>query len=373
MLSGCGEEQLAQSAPTPPEIPTIKTSTKTIPVLTRLPARTSASLIAEVRPQVGGIVLAQNFKEGGRVTKQATLYQVDPASYEAALSQADAALKRAQSNQHAVEIRTVRLRQLVKSNAVSKQDLDDAEASLLQAHADVLAAQASLKVAQINLDYTKVLAPISGQIGRSSVTQGALVTPAQADPLATILQLDPMKVSISYPSTAFAQIKQQISTGKIKTSTQQFAVSLALESGELYAHKGSVTFSDPTVEPSTGTILIQAEFPNPELLLLPGMFVHATIELGEQENVITVPQKAVSRDPRGSAIVYVVDKDNKVSPKTIVTSRSQDDFWVVDSGLSVNETLVVEGFHIISRLPVGSVVTPTDANAPKSAPAATQP
>ncbi len=359
----------------PPTVITTNVVAKSVPVSVKLPGRTAASVIAEVRPQVGGIILSQKFKEGGMVKEAMPLYQIDPATYEASLAQAQASLSRAEANQNAVKIKADRLRGLVKSNAVSKQEVDDVEALLLQANADVLAAKAVLDGAQINLNYTEVLAPISGQIGRSTVTQGALVTPAQPNQLATIQQLDPMKVAISYPSSAFVDIKQKIKEGKIKADTNKLSVTLLLENGTEYPHKGSVTFTDPTVDPSTGTILIQAEFPNPDLLLLPGMFVNTIIDQGVQENAISVPQKAVSRNSQGQAIVHLITKEGdteKVAPQIVIADRSQGDVWVISSGLAEGDKIMVEGFGITDRMQGRGVVKTQDeheskASAPDSA------
>lgn len=300
-----------------------------------LPGRTTSVKAAEVRPQVSGVILKRLFKEGSDVKAGQQLYQIDPATYEAAYDKAKAQLVNAEYIYNRDKI-------LLKGNAVSKQSYDTAFSDYLQAKAD-------LKTAQVNLNYTKVLAPISGRIGRSSVTEGALVSDGQTTALATITQLDPMYVDVNQSSDDLLALRQAIQQGHLdKVNSTQEPVSLTLEGGQVYSQPGTLEFSEVQVDESTGSVTIRARFPNPQAELLPGMFVHEEINQGVVINGIRVPQKAVLHNTKGKPYVYLVGKDNKVVQQNIVTGQMKDGYWQVSSGLKENEQVIISGIQNIS-------------------------
>ncbi len=350
LLSAClgGDDAEQSGMELPPVDVTVQAPLiQDIIITSELPGRTIASVVAEVRPQVGGIILEQNFTEGSVVEKGETLYQIDPALFEANLMQAQATLERAKANQYAAEMRAERINALKNSKAVSRQDIDDANAALQQANAEVIGAEAQVKTAQINLNYTRMLAPITGQIGRSNFTQGALVAPGQAKEMAVIQQLDPMRVDITFSSAEFLEIQRRHSEGTLESIADREEnnnVQLILDNGSVYQHKGHVRFSDRTVDPTTGSILIQAEFPNPDMILLPGMFVRSLVEQGLHRDAILVPQKAVQRDLQGNATVMVVGEGNTLRIVPVVTEYSYDNHWVITSGLTGEEQVIIAGF-----------------------------
>ena len=375
VASGCGK-QSSTGAPQggPPEVGIVVIQPQRVALTTELPGRTSAYLIAEVRPQVGGIIQKRLFTEGSDVKADEVLYQIDPAPYQAAYNSAKAALARAEANLIPLRLKAGRYEELVTINAVSKQDYDDASAALKQAEADVEASKAAVETVRINLAYTKVTAPISGRIGRSSVTNGALVTASQPAALATIQQLSPIYVDVTQSSAELLRLKQNLASGLLKSNgPAQAKVKLLLEDGSAYPLPGTLKFSEVTVDQSTGSITLRAIFPNPKQTLLPGMFVRAILEEGVSERAILVPQRGVSRNPDGSAMVMVVGSEDKVEPKIIKVVRTVGDNWLVSEGLKPGDRVILEGLQKarpgtpVKAVPFGTKAEGTPAGAPKAA------
>jgi membrane fusion protein (multidrug efflux system) len=348
VLAGCGKQSSAvtKGTPPPPEVGVITIQPQRVALTTELPGRTSAYLVAEVRPQVSGIIKKRLFTEGSDVKAGDVLYQIDPSTYQAAYNSGKAALARVQANLIPARLKAQRYGDLVKINAVSQQDYDDATAALKQAEADVEAAKATLETARINLAYTKVTAPISGRIGRSSVTDGALVTASQPAPLATIQQLSSMYVDVTQSSSELLRMKQALASGLLKgAGSAQTRVKLLLEDGSPYPLAGALKFSEVTVDQSTGSITLRAVFPNPKQTLLPGMFVRAVIEEGVNEHAILVPQRGVTRNPAGDAMVMVVGSGEKVEPRIIKVARTVGDNWLVSDGLKAGDRVILDGLQ----------------------------
>lgn len=366
VLAACGGKA-EQAAPPPPEVSVVTLQTQAVPLTTELPGRTTAYRVAEVRPQVGGVVLKRLFTEGGEVKAGQPLYQIDPATYQASYESAKAALARAEAQAQSARTLAERYEGLVAANAVSKQSYDDAVAANLSAQADVASARAALETARINLVYTKVLAPISGRIGRSSVTEGALVTAGQTTALATIQQLDPIYVDVTQPATMLLRLQREFASGQLKkVGEQQAEVKLKLEDGSAYEHAGKLQFAEVTVDPSSGSVTLRAVFPNPEGLLLPGMFVHEQIQEGIDETALLVPQQAVTRDQRGDATALVVNAESKVEPRVLQTRRTVGDQWLVTGGVKAGERVIVEG---VQKVRPGAVVKAVEQGAaPAAAP-----
>jgi membrane fusion protein (multidrug efflux system) len=329
---------------------------RAVAITAELPGRTAAALVAEVRPQVGGIIKARLFKEGSEVKAGDPLYQIDDASYQASYDSAAASLARAEAAVPSAQAKVERFQGLAKQNAVSKQDLDDATALLAQAKADVAAARASLETARINLDYTKITAPISGRIGASTVTVGALVTASQQTALATIRQLDTIKVDITQSSTNLLKFRRAVEEGRLKTSGDNVAVRLKLETGATYKMPGRIEFAEANVDQTTATYTLRVVFPNPDGLLLPGMYVRATVEEGVAENSFLVPQRAVTRSPRGEAVARFVNKDGKLEDRVLTIQRSVGSNWLVDAGVADGDKMVVEG-GMMARAGMEAVAT----------------
>jgi membrane fusion protein, multidrug efflux system len=373
-LSGCSEQNSAADPPQapPPEVAVGVVEPQGVAITTELSGRTAPWLIAEVRPQVGGIIQKRQFEEGSVVKAGQTLYQIDPASYRATYASAQAVLNRAEAQLTPARLKAERYRELSKINAVSQQDLDDAEAAFKLAEAEVAAAKAALQAARINLDYTKVKAPISGRIGRSSVTTGALVKAEQDQSLATIQQLDPIYVDVTQSSAELLRLKRELASGALKgAAAGQAKVRLQLEDGSDYEQAGSFQFSDVTVNPSTGSVTLRTVFPNPDELLLPGMYVRANIEEGTMKQAILVPQRGVSRDPAGNALVMLVGAEEKVEARVIQVARTIGDAWLVTDGLQPGDRVILEGFQ---RARPGTQVkaVPFGATAADSQPTAAQ-
>jgi len=348
LLAGCGKNQAAAKAPqsAPPEVGIVVVQPQRVALTTELPGRTSPHLIAEVRPQVSGIIQKRIFTEGSDVKAGQVLYQIDPATYQAAYASAKAALARAEASLASVRLKAERYKELVKIKAVSQQDYDDAYAALKQAEADVASSKAAVETARINLAYTKVTAPISGRIGRSTVTDGALVTGNQTAALATIQQLSSMYVDVTQSSAELLRLKQNLSSGLLKNSAAtQARVNLVLEDGNAYPLPGTLKFSEVTVDQSTGSVTLRAVFPNPKQTLLPGMFVRAFLEEGINENAILVPQRGVTRNPKGEAMVMVVGAEEKVEPRVITVARTVGDSWLVSGGLKAGDRVILEGIQ----------------------------
>lgn len=329
MLIGCGNQK-AGGPPPPPEVAVVTIQEKPVVTTTELAGRTSANLIAEVRPQVGGIIQKRLFTEGANVRAGQTLFQIDPALYEAALA-------RSEANLTALQLKADRLRELLADKAVSQQDYDNAAAALKLTLAEI-------QTARINLKYTTITAPISGRIGRSSVTEGALVTAQQPVALATIQQLDPMYVDVAQSTADILRLRRQMQEGLLdQNGKKKQKVKLFLEDGTEYPLKGTLQFLDVTVDPTTGSVLLRMVFPNPKNILLPGMFVRAVIEEGIHKNAILIPQQAVSRDPKGNPLTLIVDAGGKVQQRPLTLDRAIGDAWLVSSGLAPGDRVIVEG------------------------------
>ena len=375
MVTGCGKKTAGTPPPSgPPEVGVVTIQLQRVALTTELPGRTSPHLIAEVRPQVSGIIQKRLFTEGSDVTAGQVLYQIDPATYQAAYASAKAALARAEANLIPARLKEERFRDLVKVKAVSQQDYDDASAAIKQAEADVAAAKAAVETARINLAYTRVTAPISGRIGRSTVTDGALVTANQPTALATIQQLSSMYVDVTQSSSELLILKRNLASGLLKNNgSAQARVKLLLEDGSAYPLPGTLKFSEVTVDQSTGSLTLRAVFPNPQQLLLPGMFVRAILEEGVNEQAILVPQRGVSRNPKGEALVMVVGAENKVEPRTITVVRTVGESWLVSAGLKAGDRVILEGVQkarpgtTVKAVPFGSPPATTPPGPPKPA------
>jgi len=345
LLGACNNKQ-AQQAPPPPEVGTITVKEQEVVLTTELPGRTAPYRVAEVRPQVTGIVLKRLFEEGSDVRAGSVLYQIDPAPFKAAYDSAVASLARAEANLPAIRLRAERYRELLASGAVSQQSFDDADAAFRQAEADVKYWKATVESARINLGHTRVTAPISGRTGRSQVTEGALVTAGQPTALTTIVQLDPMYVDVPQSTAELLRLKRNYQSGALdREGTSQNKVRINLEDGTAYPLEGTLQFQDVTVDRSTGTVILRAVFPNPDGILLPGMFVRGVAREGVSEKAILVPQVAVSRDPKGNPLCFVVDPEGKVAQRPLTLDRAIGDAWLVSSGLAPGERVIVEGIQ----------------------------
>jgi membrane fusion protein, multidrug efflux system len=348
-----------------PQVAVVTVQAERVPMVTELPGRTSAYLVAEVRPQVNGIIQKRLFTEGADVKEGESLYQIDPAMYHAAYDNAVASLNRSQANLPSAQARFDRYKELVAIKAVSQQEYDDASAAVKQAQADVAYWKAAVESARINLGYTSITAPIAGRIGRSNVTVGALATAHQGIPFATIQQLDPIYVDVPQSSANLLQLKRSIQAGHIKGGGEQAGVKLLLEDGSSYGQEGSLKFSDVTVDPSTGSFILRMVFPNPDKVLLPGMYVRALIPEGMVEDAILVPQQGVSHDLKGNATAMVVDGSDKVEMRVLKTERAIGDKWLVTDGLKSGDRIIVEGLQMVQPgMPVKAVpfgVQPTGA------------
>jgi membrane fusion protein (multidrug efflux system) len=356
--------QQQQQPPSPVTVVTIRR--QPVPVTSELPGRTAPYRVAEVRPQVGGVLRERMFNEGEEVKAGQPLYQIEPAPFEAAVRSADAALARAESAVRIADITATRYRTLVRSQAVSQQNLDTAEATLRQAQADVLSARAALDTARINLGYTRVTSPISGRTGRSTVTPGALVTANQEQALVTVTQLDPIYVDLTQPASSLLQQRRAIASGALKRESEsQAPAKLILEDGTEYPHPGQIQFSEVIVDQGTGSVTLRAVFPNPDQLLLPGMFVRARVEEGTTDRALMVPQQAVSRTPRGEPMAYVVNAEGVVEQRILRATRAIGTNWLVTDGIKEGDRVVVEG---VQRIRPGAHVTASER---QPAPAAT--
>ena len=343
LLAACGDPPGPPSMGSQgtPQVSTITLQAQQVRLTTELPGRISPALIAEVRPQVTGLIQKRAFQEGTMVKTGDLLYQIDPATYRASVDSAQAALDKAQAQLVSAKLKADRLKELAEMKAAGQQDADDATASLLQAQADVASAKAALLTQRINLEYTRVVSPISGRIGRSSVTQGALVTANQASALATVQQLDPIYVDVTQPSASTLAVGQALATGTLKAGSAK--VTLVLENGSAYPLAGKLKSSEVTVDQNTGAITLRAEFPNPKGVLMPGMFARAVVEEGVLEQALLVPQPAISRDALGKPVAFVVNADNKLEQRAVETSRAIGGQWLITSGLKAGDRVAVEG------------------------------
>jgi len=343
-LAGCGKEQ--GGPPPPPEVSVVTLKPRAVEITDQLPGRTTAFRVAEVRPQVTGVVQKRLFAEGTEVKAGEQLFQIDAGSYRAALSSAEAALKRAEAQAVTAKLLAERYAPLIAANAVSKQENDEAIAANARAEADVASARAAVESARINVVYTQVLSPISGRIGRTMITEGALVTSGQPAPLATVQQLDPIYVDITQSSTEMLRLQRQLANGElVKDESNQAEVSLTLEDGSRYPERGRLKVSEASVDPSTGSVVLRAVFPNPRRELLPGMFVRAQLSQGTRSAALMVPQRGVNHNPRGEATVLIVDKDEKVAERVVTADRTIGDEWLITAGLSPGDRVIVDGLQ----------------------------
>ncbi|MFM0715768.1 efflux RND transporter periplasmic adaptor subunit [Paraburkholderia strydomiana] len=361
LLAACGPKQ---SAPPPqtPEVGVVTVEPTTVPVVTELPGRTSAFLVAQVRARVDGIVLRREFTEGSQVKAGQRLYKIDPAPYIATLNNAKATLAKAQANLVSTSAQASRFKVLVAANAVSKQDYDNAVAAQGQAAADVAAGKAAVDTAQINLGYTDVTSPVTGQIGVSQVTPGAFVQASAATLLATVQQLDPVYVDLTQSSLDGLKLRRDVQEGRLKTSGPGAAqVSLILEDGRIYSEKGKLQFTDVTVDQGTGSVTVRAIFKNADKVLLPGMFVRAKIEEGVNQNALVVPQIGITHDQKGQPTALVIGADNKVELRSLVTAGTFGTNWVVAGGLKPGDRVIVQG---TDKARPGQQVKPVAAQLP---------
>jgi len=364
-ISGCDKKSAPPAAP-PAQVGFITIIPQPVSWTTQLPGRTTAEMTADVRPQVSGLILRRLFTEGDEVTAGQQLYQIDPLTYQASYDTALATLAYDQAALTTARIKAARYKPLAAAQAISKQDYDDAVAGAGEAVANVASARASVEQAQINLNYTRVRAPISGHIGASSVTPGALVTASQTTVLATVTQLDPIYVDVEEPSTLRLQLQEGFTDGDIKKdSNGDIPVRLQLEDGSMYQLSGALQFTEVTVDESTGTVLLRATFPNPDHFLLPGMYVRAVLSQGVRQNGIVVPQQAVSHNSHGDATVLLVGAGNKAVLQIIQTGAVVDNQWVVTSGLKAGDRVITDG---LTGLDPGVTVTPVAEAAPSITP-----
>ena len=360
-LTACSREGGEMPPQGPPTVGIWSVEERSVAIDVELPGRTSPYAIAEVRPQVGGLILKRLFSEGSDVKEGQALYQIDPTRYQANRESAQAALAQAEANLVTTRLKAERYKQLAEVKAIGQQEADDASAAYKSAVASVQSAKAALDLATINLKYTHVYAPVAGRIGKSSVTQGALVTAEQSAPLATVQQLDPIYVDVTRSSGELLQIKRELAAGVLKKAGENAAsVKLILEDNSEYPLAGKLQFADVTVNESTGAVTLRAIFPNPKHELLPGMFVRARLVEGVNEKAILVPQESVIHDSKGNSVAYVVDAENKVQPRTVQTPRALGNQWLVSSGLKAGDRLVVDGLQTVSP---GLVVSPVPAGA----------
>lgn len=341
LLTGCDNSGNQQAQPQAPQVSVHVVHSEPLSVTTELPGRTSAFRVAEVRPQVSGIILKRNFVEGSDIKAGESLYQIDPATYQAAWNSAKGDEAKAEAAAAIAHLTVKRYVPLLGTQYISQQEYDQAVATARQADADVVAAKAAVENARINLAYTKVTSPIDGRIGKSSVTEGALVTNGQADAMATVQQLDPIYVDVTESSNDFMRLKQE----SLQRGDDSKSVQLIMENGQPYSLKGSLQFSDVTVDESTGSITLRAVFPNPQHTLLPGMFVRARIDEGVNPQAILVPQQGVTRTPRGDATVLIVNAQNQVENREVTAAQAIGDKWLITSGLQNGDKVIVSGLQ----------------------------
>lgn len=362
LITACDGAQAPPPAPPPPQVTVHTIRPQNVLIRTALPGRTAPTVIAEVRPQVTGIVRSRTFNEGAEVKAGSTLYRLDPSTYRTAYDSARAAVAKAEAAVHTARRNVERSKELVAIKFVSQQAFEDAVNVLRQAEADVASARAAAEAARINLDYTNVVAPISGRAGKSSVTAGALVTANQSTPLVTIQQMDPMYVDLTQSTTELLRLRRAIASGQLKRSGDGgAAVTLQLDDGTMYPHEGTLQFSDVTVDASTGAVTLRALLPNPQGVLLPNMYVRAMIEEGVREGALLVPQQAVTRDTKGQAIAMVVAAGNVVEARPLKTVRTVGSDWLVEAGVQPGDRVIVEG---LQRARPGATVQPMESASP---------
>ena len=373
VLAGCDESRSAvNDAAKPPEVGVVTLATQPLALSTELSGRTSAYMVAQIRPQVGGIVQKRAFTEGAMVKAGELLYQLDPASYQAAQASAKAALARAEATASAARLKAKRQADLFAIEAISQQDNEDAQTALQQAEADVASARAALETASINLERTRIVSPIAGRAEASTVTPGALVTANQETALTTVQQLDPIYVDIPQSSLEVLQLRKALSSGALKSEGNAARIQLVLEDGSTYAHEGKLQFAGVTVNTTTGAVTLRALVPNPERLLMPGMYVRARLDKGTDPEALLVPQPGIGRDNTGKATALVVNAENKVEQRKVEVSEAIGTNWRVTDGLKAGERVIIEGSGKVR--PGQSVrvvdVQPVAVNAVSAVPAA---
>ena len=368
LVAACGGDQAPPQGPGAVPVSVVTLAPQTVTLTRELPGRTHAFLVAEVRPQVDGIVKQRLYTEGATVRAGQPLYQLDDATYRAEYASAKAALARAEATLNTARLTARRSADLVAINAVSKQEDESANAALKQAEADVAAAEAALQRAGVILGYARITSPITGRIGKSSVTQGALVTANQAAPLATVQQLDPVYVDLAQSSAEFLELRKGISAGRIEGASD-LPVKIVLEDGTQHAEDGKLAFSDVTVDPGTGSVALRVVVPNPQNVLLPGMYVRALVGSGVRENALLVPQQGIARDPKGNTTAMVVAQDGTAELRPVRVSWAIDDKWLVEDGLAAGDKVIVAG---LQKIQPGAPVDATEAGAapPDTKPAA---
>ncbi len=351
----------------PPEVGVVTIVAQPVPIQTELPGRTSPFAISQVRPQVNGIILKRLFVEGANVKAGQLLYQIDPAPYQAALDQAKGVLASAEANLVTLKLKAERYATLVAQNSIARQDYDDAQAAYGQGAAAIQQDKAALQSAQINLGYTSIRAPISGRIGLSAYTPGALVTASQTDALTSIQTLDPIYVDLTQSTTELLRLEHALSGGKVQKSAGLSAkLRLTLEDGRAYPLEGKLQFTDVTVDPASGAVTLRGLFPNPSGVLLPGMYVRAQVVEAVDQNGILVPQQGVTRDPKGAASVFVVDAQNKAQARPIEVGQAVGSNWLVTKGLAPGDKVITEG---VQKIQPGAPVKPVPAGSAPAAPA----
>jgi membrane fusion protein (multidrug efflux system) len=359
LLAACGGGEAGP--PPPPEVSVVTLEPRAVEITDELPGRTTAFRVAEVRPQVTGVVQKRLFAEGTEVKAGQQLFQIDDGSYRAALASAQAALKRAEAQAVTARLLEERYAPLIAANAVSKQENDEAIAARARADADVASARAAVDAARINVVYTQVLSPIAGRIGRTLVTEGALVTSGQAGPLATVQQLDPIYVDIAQSSTEMLRLQRELASGAlVKDAGEGAVVTLTLEDGTMYAEPGRLKVSEASVDPSTGSVTLRAVFPNPKRELLPGMFVRAKLSQGTRAAALLVPQRGIARTPAGAASALVVGADGKVEERAVTTDRAIGGEWLITAGLAAGDRVILDG---VQKVKPGVVVKAVPADA----------
>lgn len=365
ILAGCGGAPGGMPPPGPVPVTVVTLKAEPVTLQRELPGRVVPYLVAEVRPQVDGIVARRLFEEGSLVQAGQPLYQLDDALYRADEANARAALARAEAGLNTATLEAARTRELVARQLVSQRDDDNAQAALQQAQAEVAAARAALERASILVGYARITAPIGGRIGKSSVTQGALVTARQAEALATIQQVDPVYVDLNQSSAELLELRKALAAGRLEAAGQ-LPVDILLEDGSAYAHEGQLEFSDISVDPTTGSYLLRVVVPNPGQELLPGAYLRARIGTGTRPEALLVPQQGVARDPRGNTTVMVVGADGKAELRPVSVSHALGNRWLVESGLAPGDRVIIEG---LQKIRPGVPLRPEEAGAPPAAPA----
>lgn len=364
LVAACSKP--AAPPPQTPQVGVVQVTEQSVTLSTELPGRITAVETSEVRPQISGVIRRRLFAEGSMVRAGQTLYEIEDAPYRAALGTAQGQLGAAQAQINATRLQAQRYGELVKLNAVSKQEADNATGTAAQARANVAAQRSAVDAARVNLNFTRIKAPISGRIGRSLFTAGALVQTGQADPLATIQRTDSVYVDITQSAAQLLDLKAAVQSGQVTGGGQGARVQLILPNGQTYPVEGRLQFAEVTVDQTTGAVTLRASFPNPTGMLLPGMYVRAKLVQGTQAKAMLVPQRAVSRDERGNPTVMVVGPDNKIAPRTLQTTQTQGDSWLVTGGIKPGDKIVVEGGMML-RPGMEVKATPWNPNAKPAA------